>query len=105
MTTAVETPPPAPATKDYTTDDLLAMPDDGVERWIIDGRLHEVRSGNGNMTIRNKRHTRVESRVSQVLGNWCDTLPTPRGSVHAGEVGVRLRRDPELTVGIDAVYL
>ena len=30
-----------------TAEDLLAMPDDGVERWIKDGELRE-----GGMTIR-----------------------------------------------------
>jgi Uma2 family endonuclease len=97
--------PPAPAEKVYTTADLLAMPDDGVERWIIDGRLHEFRGGNGPMTIRNKHHTRVESRVSHLLESWREALPEPRGAVHAGEVGVALREDPDLTVGIDVVYL
>lgn len=103
MPTAVETPPPAD--KLYTTADLLTMPDDGVERWLIDGRLHEFRGGNGPMTIRNKHHTRLQSRLSHLLESWLDRQPEPRGSVHAGEAGVRLRRDPDQTVGVDLVYL
>ncbi|MFO0848801.1 MAG: Uma2 family endonuclease [Gemmataceae bacterium] len=83
-----------------TTADLLAMPDDGVERWLIDGQIREV-----GMTIRNKLHTRVESRVSYHLERWLEGQPAPRGSVHAGEVGVRLRQDPDTTVGVDVVYL
>src|SRR5215203_5961824 len=98
MTTAVATPPPAKTAA--TTADLLALPDDGVERWLIDGRIVEV-----GMTIRNKYHTRIQSRISYLVEAWLDTRPEPRGSVHAGEAGVRLRRDPELTVGIDLVYL
>jgi len=98
MTTAVE--PPPRADKLYTTADLLAMPDDGVERWLIDGRIVEV-----GMTVRNKHHTRLQSRVSHLLESWLDGRPEPRGSVHAGEAGVRLRRDPDLTVGVDLVYL
>ena len=99
MTTATQTPPPA-APKLATTADLLAIPDDGIERWLIDGRIVEV-----GMTIRNKHHTRVESRVSHCLVQWLDAQPEPRGSVHAGEAGVQLRTDPDLTVGIDVVYL
>lgn len=100
MTPAVETPPPAPAQKLYTTADLLAMPDDGIERWLIDGQIREV-----GMTIRNKHHTLVQSRVNGELEIWLRAQPKPRGTIHAGEAGVRLRHDPELTVGIDLVYL
>lgn len=99
MSTAVA-PPAPPAEKLHTTADLLAIPDDGIGRWLIDGRIVEV-----GMTIRNKHHTRTESRVSHALETWRETRPQPRGSVHAGEAGVRLRSDPELTVGIDLVYL
>ena len=97
MTSAVATPPPV---KSATTADLLAMPDDGVERWLMNGEIVEA-----GMTIRNKHHTRIQSRVSYLVEAWMETQPEPRGSAHAGEAGVRLRRDPELTVGIDLVYL
>lgn len=103
MTTATAAPP---ADKLYTTADLLAMPDDGIERWLIDGRIHEFRGTEAEpVTMRNKHHSRLESRVCHELESWLDTQPTPRGSVHAGEVGVRLRDEPDLTVGIDVVYL
>jgi Uma2 family endonuclease len=88
------------ATKYAATNALLALPDDGVERWVVDGVIEEV-----GMTMRNKHHTRVETRVARHLDVWSDSLPTPRGSVHSGEVGVLLRVDPELNVGIDVVYL
>lgn len=89
-----------PAERRCTTEDLLAMPDDGVERWLIDGRIVEV-----GVTIRNKHHTLIQSRVNGELEIWLRSQPKPRGTVHAGEAGVRLRKDPELTVGIDLVYL
>lgn len=106
MSTAVA-PPAPPADKLYTTADLLAMPDDGVERWLIDGRIVEFGRGGGGepMTMRNKHHSRLESRVCHELESWLDTQAVPRGSVHAGEAGVRLRDEPDLTVGIDVVYL
>lgn len=98
MATVLERP--APAEKLFTTADLLAMPDDGIERWLIDGRIVEV-----GITIRNKTHARIQSRISQLIENWIDAQSEPRGTAHAGEAGVRLRHEPELTVGIDLVYL
>jgi len=105
MATAVTTPPPKPAEKPYTAADLLAMPDDGVERWIIDGRVHEFPGGGEAMTIRNKYHTATEAQVVFLLKLWLEPHTLPRGQVHSGEAGVRLRDDPELTVGIDVVYI
>ncbi len=88
------------AVKPATTADLLALPDDGVERWLVNGVIEEL-----GMTMRNRRHTRAELKVGHVVQGWVDTLPEPRGMVHSGEVGVILREDPELSVGIDVVYL
>jgi Uma2 family endonuclease len=96
MTTATDTPPPAE--KRFTEADLLAMPDDGVRRWLIDGKIVEV-----GMTVRNRQHTRVEARIAQLLSNWRDAQPLPRGSVHSGEAGIHLT--DELMVGIDVLYL
>ena len=84
-----------------TTDELLAMPDDGIERWLIDGHLREGQS----MTKRNRWHAQLESRISQLLGNWLDGQPAPRGELLAGEAGVRLRQNPDTTVGIDVAYI
>ena len=84
-----------------TTDDLLAMPDnDGFDRWLIRGELREKL-----MTRRNRFHSRLTSRLCQLLENWLDKQPEPRGGVFAGEAGCRLARDPDTTVGIDIVYL
>jgi Uma2 family endonuclease len=88
----------APST--LTTEELLAMPADGIDRWLIRGQLREK-----PMTVRNRSHSRVMARVAQVLNNWLDQQPEPRGSVLCGEAGVRLRRDPDTTVGIDVVYV
>ena len=83
-----------------TTAELLALPDDGVERWLIQGRLREK-----PMTVRNRWHSRIMTRVAKFLDNWLDLQPQPRGSVLCGEAGVRLRRDPDTTVGVDVVYV
>jgi Uma2 family endonuclease len=90
-----------------TTADLLAMPDDGVERWLIRGELREKYPNPEGppMTIRNRFHSRVMTRASKLIDNWLDQQPEPRGSVLCGEAGVRLSRDPDSTVGIDVVYV
>jgi Uma2 family endonuclease len=83
-----------------TTEELLALPQDGMERWLIHGQLRER-----PMTVRNRWHSRIMTRVAKFLDNWLDQQPEPRGSVLCGEAGCRLRRDPDLTVGIDVVYV
>jgi Uma2 family endonuclease len=83
-----------------TTEELLDLPNDGVERWLIGGQLRKRA-----MTVRNRRHSRIMTRVAKFLDNWLDEQPEPRGSVLCGEAGVRLRRDPDTTVGIDVVYV
>lgn len=83
-----------------TTEELLAMPEDGVERDLIRGQLRER-----PMTRRNRRHSRAEGRITQFLLNWLDQQPEPRGEVLVGEAGVRLRQDPDTTVGIDVAYI
>ena len=83
-----------------TTDELLALPPDGMDRWLIRGQLREKPT-----TVRNRWHSRITARLSQLLGNWLDGQPAPRGEILDGEAGVRLRRDPDTTVGIDVIYI
>ncbi|HTU89433.1 MAG TPA: Uma2 family endonuclease [Gemmataceae bacterium] len=83
-----------------TTEELLALPDDGMERWLIEGELRER-----PMTVRNRFHSRAMIRVGKFLDNWLDEQPPPRGQVLGGEAGVRLSRDPDTTVGVDVVYV
>src|SRR5437016_9893658 len=83
-----------------TTEQLEAMPDDGIERWLINGELRE-----GGMTRRNRVHSRIEATITALLVNWNEKQPPPRGEVLVGEAGVRLRRNPDTTVGIDLAYI
>jgi Uma2 family endonuclease len=83
-----------------TTEELLALPDNGTERWLVRGQLRER-----PMTVRNRYHSRIMIRVGKFLDNWLDKQPEPRGSVLGGEAGCRLRRNPDTTVGIDVVYI
>jgi Uma2 family endonuclease len=90
----------------WTGEDLLAMPDDGVERWIIRGQLHEKPSEfpEVKMTVRNRHHSRTMSYIAATLVFWLRTQSHPRGEVYCGEAGVRLRSPIETTVGVDVVY-
>ncbi len=83
-----------------TTEELLAFPEDGVERWLIRGELRERPT-----TVRNQFHSGIMARVSQLLNNWLDQQPEPHGEVLCGDAGVRLRRDPDTAVGIDVIYI
>lgn len=83
-----------------TTEEFLALPDDGVERWLIRGELREK-----SMTVRNRWHSRIMARMSYFLIAWLEQQPEPRGAVLCGEAGCKLRRDPDTIVGIDVVYI
>ena len=83
-----------------TTEELLAMPDDGIERELSRGRLRER-----EMTRRGRRHTRAGANISGFLFNWIRRQSLPHGEVLCGEAVFRLRRDPDTTVGIDVAYI
>jgi Uma2 family endonuclease len=85
-----------------TFEEFEALPDDGVERWLIRGVLHE--KGEPTVTKRNRFHARAEASIAHVLNEWLHRQPSPRGEVYAGEVGCRLRGDPDSGCGIDVAY-
>ncbi len=101
MTTATESAPP----KVWTVEDLLAMPDDGVERWIINGKLREKppEFKGVKVTVRNRHHSETMSFVATALTTWLRTRPKPRGGVYCGEVGILLPARPT-AVGADVAY-
>lgn len=101
MTAAIANPP-----KVWTSEDLLAMPDDGVERWIIKGQLYERPSEFPELkiTVRNRHHSSSMSYIAATLVFWLRSQPQPRGNVYSGEAGVRLRSPVETIVGVDVVY-
>jgi Uma2 family endonuclease len=57
------------------------------------------------MTRRNRRHSYTESKIVKLLDLWLDSRPQPRGEVLCGEVGFRIRKNPDTTVGIDVAYM
>jgi Uma2 family endonuclease len=85
-----------------TVEEFLALPDDGRERWLIDGRVYPREP---EMSRRNKKHSLVTTNVAQALKNWRDAQPEPRGQVHTGDASFRIRKDPDTFVGIDVAYV
>jgi len=83
-----------------TTEELLALPDNGMDRWLIAGELRER-----PMTTRNRFHSYTMTCVATELENWRRRQPEPRGQVLTGDAGVRLQRDPDTTFGVDVAYI
>ncbi len=94
----------ATVTTPMTIEEFLALPDDGVERWLVDGVVREFHRDDP-MTVCNRYHSIVLALVCAELIAWLRQQPLPRGQVLAGEAGVRLLRDPDVIVGIDVVYV
>jgi Uma2 family endonuclease len=93
---------PAPT---LTIEELLAL-DDGIDRELIRGELREYRAepGEPSRTVRSRWHSRLMSRIDQILSNWLESLPEPRGEIASGEAGFQLTSDPNTLVGIDVAY-
>src|SRR5262249_53397576 len=90
----------APTTSLMTTEQMLALPENGMDRELIRGGLREKK-----MTRRNWRHSRCMAQITGHLLMWMMKQPEPRGRLICGEAGIRLRRNPDTTVGIDVAYI
>jgi Uma2 family endonuclease len=90
---------PPPPIKTMTAEVLMGLPEDGIHRELIRGELRET-----PMTARNRKHSRVEARITHILNKWLDDRPEPKGELVCGEAGFRLKCDPETLVGIDVAY-
>lgn len=90
------------APKTMTLEEFRALPDDGMERMLIDGVLWEK-----EMTRRNRFHGSSETRIARVLANWALSQPEPRPEVASGEIGFVLSDSPDrtVTVGIDVAVI
>jgi Uma2 family endonuclease len=83
-----------------TTDDLLALPEDGTERWLIAGKLRQRPLPPPN---RFRRSTSIQ--MASALAAWLESQPEPRGQMLTGDVVVRLRCDPDTSFGVDLTYV
>lgn len=88
------------ASPSMTTAELLALPENGTDRWLIAGELREC-----PMPTRNRFHSRAMTCTATELEIWLRAQPSPRGQILSGDAGVRLRRNPDTTVGVDVVYV
>ena len=81
-----------------TTEEMLALPDNGTERWLIRGELRErLRQDNA------WGQAEIAAGLVRLLRDWNEVRPCLAGEV-VGKVGCRLRRDPDSTIGIDAAW-
>jgi Uma2 family endonuclease len=83
-----------------TAEELLALPDDGIDRELIRGELREH-----PMTTGSTPHSLVMTNLAKLIGLWLDQRPKPRGRLYTGDVRVRIRHDPDTFVGIDLAYI
>jgi Uma2 family endonuclease len=90
----------------WTAADLLGLPDDGVERWIIRGQLREKQPEFpcAGCFVRGRREAAVLTNIGGMLVIWVRSCPRPHGAVYAGRAGVWLHRDPDTVIGADVVY-
>ncbi len=86
--------------RQWTTEEMNALPEDGTRRELIRGHLREHA-----MTRRNRHHSRIEARLARFLDEWLDTRPPGSGEIVSGEAGFRLARNPDTAVGIDVAYV
>jgi Uma2 family endonuclease len=83
-----------------TTEELLAMPDDGIVRDLIRGELRE-----SPMTTRSGPHCIAMANLAVLLGNWHRAQPRPRGRLYVSDARARLRRNPDTFIGADIAYI
>jgi Uma2 family endonuclease len=111
MSTAVEAPRTAWHGAEMSVEEFLAIPEDGIHRELIRGKVREERDSvsleerGRPVTVRNRFHSRIVIRMGQLLANWMDGQPEPRGEVVGGEAGFWLHGTKESLVGIDVAVV
>ena len=83
-------------TKLVTAEALLCMPDDGVPRELIDGRILELMPPTFG-------HNLIMARWMLLLGTFVKERKL--GEVLPGDVGVIVRRDPDTVRGPDVCFI
>jgi Uma2 family endonuclease len=90
----------ATTTSLMTAEELLALPDDGIDRELIGGELREYPT-----STRGAPHCLAMTNLAYLLGGWLKQQPQPRGRLYTGDIRVRIRRNPDTFVGIDLAYI
>lgn len=92
-----------------TAADLIDAPFDGIERYILKGKLRESpigardRSTGRLLPVMPWLHCLAMAATSCELGNWLETQPKPRGKVLSCRAGLQLGSDS--TFGVDVMYV
>lgn len=88
------------AAPEMSVEAFLALPDDGIDRELIRGRLRQY-----GMTYRNRLHAHAEANCVFFLRLWLNDQPEPRGWIVSGEAGFRLRGAVDSIVAVDVAYV
>jgi Uma2 family endonuclease len=91
-----------------TVEEFLELPDDGVDRELINGELWEESPEEDEdepKSLRNADHSLIEANVCCLIKNWRDALTAPRGKVAVGEAAFRLQPAQASFVGVDVAYV
>jgi Uma2 family endonuclease len=111
MSTAAEASRTSWHGMEMSVEEFLAIPDDGIHRELIRGKVREERDyipleeRGRPVTVRNRFHSRIEAKISYVLVDWSVRQPEPRGEVVCGEAGFRLGGTEGSLVGIDVAFV
>jgi Uma2 family endonuclease len=79
-----------------TAEELWTLPDDGTRYELVDGELR-------TMSPAGLEHGGYEHALGYRLGQWLEEHPI--GELAVGEVGFRLRRDPDTVRAADVAFV
>ena len=77
---------PAVLTKRMTTEEMLALPEDGTTHWLIEGRLR----GKPKVFPTTAFDAGTMAKLGGILGTFVHQRPRPRGQVVGGNAGIIL---------------
>jgi Uma2 family endonuclease len=83
-----------------TVEQFLTLPEDGVTRELVRGRLKEREN-----VLSGRRHARTMASTAGLLESWLETQRHPRGEVLAGGPSFCMRQTPATVVEIDIAYI
>lgn len=82
-----------------TMEEFLKLPErKTIDRWLIRGELVERKK----MTYRSFRHCAVLTNLVFIIEGWLRSQAAIRATLLSGDMGFRVRRNPDSIVGIDA---
>lgn len=83
-----------------TVTEFVALPDDGIDRMLLDGEVWEI----GDPKLRGHLHGAVVARLTFWLVGWNKARLRPRGEVIVRDAGFRLIRGDDSILSPDLSY-